>query len=129
VGLAVIGLGEHGSDPQGDEPTERESLMVGMGLEVLVEEVGESELDQEAEDQGNVIDAFVNEAQCGRHGGAPTRRGEKRRCTAEGSPEEDTGKFYVNMHGLREIDKDIIRGDLYACSAKEGQQPLKSLIF
>jgi hypothetical protein len=66
--------------------------MVGMGLEVLVEEVGESVWDQEAENQGNVIDAFVNETQCGRHGGAPTRRGGKaslyRRGVARGRSRE-----------------------------------------
>jgi hypothetical protein len=121
VGLAMIGLGEKVSDPEGNEPTERQSLMVGVGLEVVVEEVGEPELDQEAEDQRDVIDAFVNETECGRHGGAPTRRGEKRRCTAEESQREDPGQFYVNMHRLREIDKDIIRDYLYARSAK-GEQ-------
>jgi hypothetical protein len=119
MGLAVIGLGEDVSDPEGDEPTERKSLMVGMRLEVLIEELGEPELDQEAEDQGDVIDAFVNEAKWGRHGGAPTRVEEKRRCTAGGSPGEGPGKIHVNIHGLRGKDKDIIRGILYIRSAKE----------
>src|SRR5262249_10966750 len=32
----------------------------------------------------------------------------------------DPGGTYVNMHRLREIDKDIIRWKLYARSAKEG---------
>jgi hypothetical protein len=63
VGLAVVGLGEDGGDPESDEPTERKALMVRVGLEVLVQEVGEPELDQEAEDQGDVIDPFVDEAE------------------------------------------------------------------
>ena len=42
VGLAVIGLGEDVGDPEGDEPAEGESLMVGVWLEVLVEELGEA---------------------------------------------------------------------------------------
>jgi len=73
VGLAVVGLGEDVGDPESDEPTERKPLMMRVGLEVLVQEVGEPELSEEAEDQGDVIDPFVDEAECGRHGGAPTR--------------------------------------------------------
>ena len=115
----MIGLGEDVGDPEGDEPTEGKPLMMGVGLEVVVQEVGEPELDQEAEDQGNVVDAFVNEAEGGRHGGAPTRRGEKRRCTAEESRGEDPGKPHVNIHRLHKTGKDIIRGKLYVCSAKE----------
>jgi hypothetical protein len=94
--------------------------MVWVGLEVLIKEVGQPESDQEAQDQRDVIDTFVSEVEGGRHGGAPTRRGEKRRCTAEESPEEDPGGIYVNMHKLKEIDKDIIRGKLYTRSTKEG---------
>jgi hypothetical protein len=65
VGLAVISLGEDVGDPEGDEPTEGEPPMVWMGLEVLVEEVGELESDEEAEDQGDVVDAFMSEAEGG----------------------------------------------------------------
>jgi hypothetical protein len=109
VGLAVIGLGEDVGDPEGDEPAERESLMMRVRLEMLVEEVGEPELDQEAEDQGDVIDAFVSEAEGGRHGSSPTRRGEKRRCTAEGSRGEGPGKFYINIVKVLKICQYIIR--------------------
>ena len=92
VGLAVVGVGEDVGDPDGDEPAEGESLMVGVGREVLVEELGEAELDEEAEEQGDVIDAFVGQLQGGVHGGAPTRAGEKRRCTAE---TEVSGSQYI----------------------------------
>ena len=96
--------------------------MVWVGLEVLIKELREPESGQEAEDQGDVIDAFVSESEGGRHGGAPTRRVGERRCTAEDSREEDPGGIYVNMHSLRELDKDIIRAKLYARSAKEGHE-------
>ena len=66
--------------------------MVGMRLEVVVQELGEPELDEETEDQGDVIDAFVDEAECGWHGGAPTKRGgDKRRCTAGEVCKEEPG--------------------------------------
>jgi hypothetical protein len=93
--------------------------MVWVRLEVLVEEVWEPELDQEAEDQGDVVDAFVSQAECGRHGGAPTRRGEKRRCTAGEWRGEGPGENHVNMHSLRKSGKDIIRDKLYIRSAKD----------
>ena len=89
VRLAVIGLGEDVRDPEGDEPTEGQPLMVGVGLEVVVEELRETESDEEAEDQGDVVNPFVNEAEGGWHGGAPARHEEKRRCTAEKSQGED----------------------------------------
>src|SRR6478672_3545454 len=49
--------------------------MVGVGDEVLVEELGEAELDEESEEQGDVIDAFVSQLDGGGgiHGGAPTK--------------------------------------------------------
>ena len=119
VGLAVVGLGEDVGDPESDEPTERKTLMVRMGLEVLVQEVGEPELSEEAEDQGDVIDPFVDEAECGRHGGAPTRYEENRRCTAGQWQREEPGGSHVNMHRLRGIDKEVISRKLYVCSAKE----------
>ena len=60
-----------------------------MGGEELVEELRKAELDEEAEEQGDVIDAFVGELQGGVHGGAPTKAGEKLRCTAEEENNED----------------------------------------
>jgi hypothetical protein len=50
MGLAMIGLGEDVGDPEGDEPALRESLMQGVRGEELVEDLGEAELDQEAEE-------------------------------------------------------------------------------
>src|SRR6516165_10297227 len=96
--------------------------MVRVGLEVPVQEEGEPELDEEAEDQGDVVDAFVDEAECGRQGGAPTRGEENRRCTAGQWQREEPRESHVNMYMLRAIDKDIIRGKLYVCSAKAGQE-------
>ena len=118
--LAVIGPGEDVGDPERDEPTEREAAMVGVGLEVRVEEMGEAESDEEAKDQRDVVDAFVGEAEGGGHGGAPTRGGEERRCTAAGPRGKDPGQIRVNMHRLQRLDKEIMRDNLYACSAKGG---------
>ena len=64
-GLAVVGLGEDVSDPDGDEPAVGESLVEGVGREMAVEDLGESEFDQEAEQQGDVIDTFVGQFQGG----------------------------------------------------------------
>ena len=83
VGLAVIGVGEDVGDPDGDEPALGEALMMGVGRKELVEELREAELDEEAEEQGDVIDALVGQLQGGVHGGSPTKAGEKLRCTAE----------------------------------------------
>ena len=47
--------------------------MEGVGREVAVEDLGELELDQEAQEQGDVIDAFVGQFEGGVHGGSPTR--------------------------------------------------------
>src|SRR5262249_55520242 len=82
VGLTVIGPGEDVGDPEGDEPTEGESAVVRVRLEVRVEEPGKAESDEEAQDQWDVVNAFVTEAEGGGHGGAPARGGETRRCTA-----------------------------------------------
>ena len=40
---------------------------------MAVEDLGELELDQEAQEQGDVIDAFVGQFEGGVHGGTPTR--------------------------------------------------------
>jgi hypothetical protein len=72
----VIGVGEDVGDPEGDEPALGESLMVRVGDEVLVEELWEAELDEESEEQGDVIDAFVSQLDGGGggiHGSAPTK--------------------------------------------------------
>jgi hypothetical protein len=79
----VIGAGEDVGDPDRDEPALGGPLMMGVGWEGLVEELRQAELDEEAEEQGDVIDAFVGQLQGGVHGGSPTKAGEKLRCTAE----------------------------------------------
>ncbi len=73
VGLAVIRLGEDVGDPGGDEPAVGEALVERMRGEMAVEELGEPESDQEAQQQGDVIDAFVSQFQGGGHGGTPAR--------------------------------------------------------
>jgi hypothetical protein len=98
VGLAVIGLGEDVSDPDGDEPSLGESLMVGVGLEVLVEEMGETKLDQESEEQRDVIDAFVSQLQGSFHGVAPTSHGGKPRCIA-GEGVSERSRNNTREHG------------------------------
>jgi hypothetical protein len=49
--------------------------MVGMGDEVLIEELGKAELDEESEEQGDIVDAFVSQldGSDGIHGDAPTK--------------------------------------------------------
>src|SRR4051812_16327796 len=78
----MIGLGKDVGDPEGNEPALGESLMQGVRGEELVEDLGEAELDQEAEEQRDVVDAFVSQLQGGFHGGTPTQPGERRGCTA-----------------------------------------------
>ena len=72
-GLAVVGTGEDVGDPDGDEPAIGESLVEGVGGVVAVEDLGELELDEESQEQGHVIDAFVGQFEGGVHGGSPTR--------------------------------------------------------
>jgi hypothetical protein len=72
-GFAMVGLGEDVSDPDGDEPTVGEALVEGMRGEMAVEDLGEVQMDQEAQQQGDIIDAFVGQFQGGVHGGTPTR--------------------------------------------------------
>ena len=86
VGLAVVGLGEDVSDPDGDEPAVGETLVEGMGREMAVEDLGEAEFDQEAQEQGHVIDAFVGQFQGGVHGRTPTRSSGKASLYREGRP-------------------------------------------
>ncbi len=87
MGLAVVGLGEDVSDPDGDEPAVGETLMEGMWGEMAVEDLGESQLDQEAHQQGDVIDAFVSQFQGGVHGGTPTRAAGKASLYRQGRPD------------------------------------------
>jgi hypothetical protein len=72
-GLAVVGAGEDVGDPHGGEPAVGESLVEGVGREVAVEDLGELEPDQEAQEQGDVIDTFVGQFESSVHGGTPTR--------------------------------------------------------
>ncbi len=67
-GHAVVGVGEDVGEPDGGE-----SLVKGMGGEVSVEDFGEFELEEQAQKQGHVIDAFVGQFEGGVHGGSPTR--------------------------------------------------------
>ena len=59
---------------------------------MAVEELGEAELDQEAQEQGDVIDAFVGQFQGGVHGGTPTRAGESLVVPPETAGREDPGE-------------------------------------
>jgi len=69
----VIGAGEDVGDPDGGEPAVGEPLVEGVGREVAVEDLGELEPDQEAQEQGDVIDTFVGQFESRVHGGTPTR--------------------------------------------------------
>ena len=69
----MVGAGEDVSDPDGDEPAVGESLVERVGREMAVEDLGELELDEESQEQGHVIDAFVGQFEGGVHGGSPTR--------------------------------------------------------
>jgi hypothetical protein len=50
-----------------------ESAVERVGWEMAVEDLGELELDEEAEEQGDIIDTFVGQVEGGVHGGSPTR--------------------------------------------------------
>ena len=63
VALAVVGLREDVSDPDGDEPAVREPLMEGMCWEMTIENLGKAKLDEEAQQQGYIVDTFVSELQ------------------------------------------------------------------
>src|SRR4051812_8411975 len=68
----MIGAGEDVSDPGSDEPAAGESLVEGVGREMAVEDLGETEPGEEGQEQRHVIDAFVGQFEGGVHGGAPT---------------------------------------------------------
>jgi hypothetical protein len=86
VGLAVVGLGEEVSDPDGDEPAVGETLVEGMEWEMAVQDLGELEFDQEAQDQGDVIDALVGQFESGAPDRAPTRSSGKTSLYCETRP-------------------------------------------
>jgi hypothetical protein len=92
-GLAVVGVGEDVGNPGGDEPAVGEPLVEWVWREVSVEDLGESELDEEAEEQGDVIDTFVGQFEGGVHGGSPTRvRGKPSLYRAGGAGEKIQAK-------------------------------------
>src|SRR5512135_1385002 len=69
----MVGAGEDVSDPDGDEPAVGESLVERVRWEMAVEDLGELELDEEAQEQRHVVDTFVGQFEGGVHGGSPTR--------------------------------------------------------
>ena len=85
VRLAVVGLGEDGDDPDGDQPTVGEPLMERMRGEMAVEDLGQPKLAQEPQEhrhvidplvsqfQGGIIDPLVSQFQGGIHVAAPTK--------------------------------------------------------
>src|SRR5262249_49684949 len=72
-GLAVVGAGEDGGDPDGGEPAIGEPLVHAMCGGVAVQDLGEFEAEEDAEEQGHVIAPFVSQFEGGVHGGSPTR--------------------------------------------------------
>ena len=72
VGLAGVGLGEDIGDPDSDEPAVGESLMERMCREMAIEDLGEAQLDEEAEQQRDIVDAFMSELQGCIHSRAPS---------------------------------------------------------
>ena len=114
VGLAVVGLGEDVGDPDGDEPAVGETLVEGMGREMAVEDLGEAELDQEAQEQGDVIDAFVGQFEGGVHGRHSDEGfGESPRCTAR------DGRDGRSRQKEREHGNDAQAGLRYNCGSTE----------
>ena len=67
-----------------------------MGMKELVEELRKAELDEEAEEQGDVIDAFVGQFQGGVHGVAPTKAGGKASLYRGGGGGEKTFIKYMS---------------------------------
>ncbi len=57
--FAVVAFGEDKSDPGGGEGTIREALVQVMAAQMAFEKVGETELLQEAEQERDIIDAFM----------------------------------------------------------------------
>ena len=108
-GLAVVGSGEDVGDPDGDEPSIGESLVEGVCREVSVEDLGEFERDEESQEQGQIIDAFVGQFEGGVPGGAPTKAGgESPRCIAVGGPAERCRRRKVNMGTIGRLGQDIM---------------------
>jgi hypothetical protein len=60
--------------------------MEGVGWELAVEDLRETELDQEAQQQGYVIDAFVGQFEGGAHDRSPTRSWGKTSLYCERQP-------------------------------------------
>ena len=110
-GLAVVGPGEDVGEPDGDQPAVGKSLMERMGRELAIDDLGDAEFDQEAQQQGHVIDPLVGQFQSGAvfrsgrrlggdiinpwagqvqgddHGCSPTRPGRKASLYRSGRPE------------------------------------------
>jgi hypothetical protein len=84
VGLAMVGLGEDVSDPDGDKPAIGEALVEGMRREMAVDGLREPEFDQETQEQRHVIDALVSQFQGSVHGGTPTKSSGKTSLYREG---------------------------------------------
>jgi hypothetical protein len=77
VGLAMVGLGEDVGDPDGDELAVGETLVGRMRREMSIKDLGQAELDQVAQQQGDVVYALVSQFQGGAHRGTPARAGGK----------------------------------------------------
>jgi hypothetical protein len=73
--LAVIGLGEDVGDPDGGDPARGESLVEMVAAEALIEESREIQTGGQSEDQGNVVDPFMVQAQGVPHGGLHRKQG------------------------------------------------------
>jgi len=73
VALAVVGLGEDVGDPDGDEPAVGESFVERVCREMPIEDLVQAEFDEEAQQQGDIVDAFMSEMQGCIHSRAPSR--------------------------------------------------------
>ena len=99
-GFAVVGAGEDVSDPDGDEPSVGESLVERVWGEMAVEDFGESEVAEESQEEGYVIDTLVGQFQGGVHGGSPTRDLGKSSLYRGGQADGKSRRSNVNIESI-----------------------------
>src|SRR5215210_1907407 len=109
--FAVIAFGEDVGDPDGGQPAVGESLVEMMSSQMPIEDRGEVELLGQADQQGDVVDAFVDQGQGLGHG--------------RSLPEVQEGHRTVQIPEIKEGHvnlRRIIPHRLYCCSAN-GESP------
>ena len=92
VGLAVIALGEDVGDPDGDQPAVGESLVEGVWWDDAVDGLGDTESDQEADQQWDIIDALVDQIRGGAAGVLRRSGGAVEGSCVSGIPGDNHGR-------------------------------------